>query len=219
MLLFGHIGITLGAAALLINTLPCKGFPKASENEGVESSHHCSEPAATLHGFTSHKILRFAYPGSYFDIGLLSIGSLLPDIIDKPLGLLFFRETFSNGRIFCHTLLFLVLLVMSGLYLYRCHSKTWMLVFSFGTFMHLILDQMWQSPQTLFWPGYGFHFEKTGIANWMPNILHALLTAPEVYVPELAGLVIVIWFMGILLYKRKAYPFVKHGSDSNSYHQ
>lgn len=192
MLLFGHIGITLGVAAILTNTLPYKGFPRGKGNEGMESSRHFSEPATNPPSFTRNKLWRFSYLRSCFDIGLISVGSLLPDIIDKPVGILFFRDTFSSGRIFCHTLLFLMLLVMSGLYLYFRHSKTWLLVLSFGTFTHLILDEMWRSPLTLLWPGYGVQFEKTDIANWMPDILHALLTVPEVYVPELVGAIITI---------------------------
>ncbi len=37
------------------------------------------------------------------------IGSMLPDIIDKPLGGLICKETLGNGRTYAHTLLFLLL--------------------------------------------------------------------------------------------------------------
>ncbi|MFC2010661.1 metal-dependent hydrolase [Chloroflexota bacterium] len=50
---------------------------------------------------------------------------------------------------FTHTLLFFILITLSGLWLYKWRSQTWLLVLSFGVFTHLLLDQMWSSPSTL----------------------------------------------------------------------
>ncbi|WP_418888745.1 metal-dependent hydrolase [Methanothrix soehngenii] len=68
----------------------------------------------------------------------LALGSILPDIIDKPLGLLLFG-TPNMGRTFAHTLLFLLILGAISLRLrdIRLASLTW------GVFIHLILDSMW----------------------------------------------------------------------------
>ena len=44
-----------------------------------------------------------ALPRGGIDYRVLLVGSLLPDIIDKPVGQVLFHDTFSNGRIFCHT--------------------------------------------------------------------------------------------------------------------
>src|SRR3972149_396130 len=44
------------------------------------------------------------------DYRLIVVAAMLPDIIDKPVGQVFFREFFSYGRIFAHTLLFLILI-------------------------------------------------------------------------------------------------------------
>ena len=46
------------------------------------------------------------------------VGALLPDIIDKPVGLFFLREAFGHGRLFSHTLLFPTLVALVGFYLY-----------------------------------------------------------------------------------------------------
>jgi len=128
MLILGHAGITLGAATLLSGALRIK------------------------HSSQDRKVSWFTSLSSYIDIRLLLIGSLLPDIIDKPVGQLFFREIFSQGRIFSHTLLFLVIITMAGYYLYKRRRAVWLLTLSFGTFMHLILDEIWNAPRTLFWP-------------------------------------------------------------------
>jgi membrane-bound metal-dependent hydrolase YbcI (DUF457 family) len=145
------------------------------------------------------------------DIRLLLIGSLLPDIIDKPVGLFFFRDIFSYGRTFCHTLLFLILITLGGLYLYWSHNKTWLLVLSFGTFTHLILDLMWLTPRTLLWPLYGFSFEGFDFSCLMPDIFYALLINPIICIPELVGAAVVIWFVWLLVRREKLLAFLRNG--------
>lgn len=205
MLALGHAGITLGAAALLAEVLANSRSSKTIVNEAEAPPSHHSQVAPR------HKASWLTYLSSRIDIRLLLIGSLLPDIIDKPVGTFFFRETLSNGRIFCHTLLFFILVTVSGIYLYRRYSKTWLLVFSFGTFTHLIFDQMWCTPRTLFWPLFGLSFERTDVSNWIPNIFHALLTNPVVYLPELVGAAILIWFTCLLFRRQKICSLIKHG--------
>jgi len=148
---------------------------------------------------------------SRIDIRTLLVGSLLPDIIDKPIGHWLFKEYFSNGRIFSHTLLFLTLITILGVFYYRYFSKTWFLFLSFGIFMHLILDEMWRTPRTLLWPILGLEFERIGLTDWLGGIWHCLFTDPAVYVPELLGLFIVIWFLWMLLRMRTFYSFTRYG--------
>jgi membrane-bound metal-dependent hydrolase YbcI (DUF457 family) len=151
------------------------------------------------------------------DIRLLLIGSLLPDIIDKPVGMLFFRDTFSNGQIFSHTLLFFAVITLGGLCLYRRRDKTWLLVLSFGTFTHLILDAMWRKPRTLLWPLYGFSFEKIDLTNWLPEKWHIWLTEPTILISEFVGAVVVISFLWLLVRRGKPSPFLRTSKHSTSY--
>jgi inner membrane protein len=187
MLILGHAGITLGAGALLAGAVRSRR----------------SKPTWNLSWFTALS--------SYLDIRLLLIGSLLPDIIDKPVGQYFFRETFSNGRIFSHTLLFLILMTAVGFYLYKRRHQVWLLTLAAGTFVHLILDKMWLAPRTLFWPLLGTAFDRIYLADWVSNILRALMTNPEVFVPEAVGLVILLWFGLSLVFRKKVGAFIKCG--------
>src|SRR4030043_267174 len=88
----------------------------------------------------------FASLSHYLDIRWLLVGSLLPDIIDKPVGQYLFRDTFNNGRIFSHTLLFLIVISAVGFLLLKKYRYKWMLALAAGTFAHLVLDEMWQVP-------------------------------------------------------------------------
>lgn len=206
MLVLGHTGITLGVAVLLSGALP-RVAPQQLE-DGIRPS----SKERTVRGNPSSRVASwFVSLGRRIDIRLLLVGSVLPDIIDKPVGQLLFRETFSNGRIFCHTLLFFILITVAGFLLYRSWGKTWLLIFSFGTFIHLILDEMWLVPEILLWPLYGFAFPKAELTDWMQNIFRALFRNPEVYIPEIVGGIILILFLWVLVRNRRLFSFIGSG--------
>ncbi|MFC1926069.1 metal-dependent hydrolase [Chloroflexota bacterium] len=194
MLLFGHIGITLGTAVLLDTALSKSYSIPTQSNQQPQYTQQTKPPLL-----------------SRIDLRLLLIGALLPDIIDKPVGNVFFQDTFSNGRIFCHTFLFLLLITLAAFYLNRHYGKPWLLVLSFGTFIHLILDQMWMESQTLLWPLYGFAFEKmehTHLLEYWFRIMH---TKPDVYIPEIIGGGILIGFLLVLVRHRNVCIFIRSG--------
>jgi hypothetical protein len=123
MLLFGHVGVTLGI----------------------------------FYG------LSFFIPqlGTIIDPAYLVIGSLLPDLIDKPLGTLIFPSAIANGRMITHTLLFSVTLSLLGIYLYVKIGDIRVFTLAAGSISHLVEDKMWKAPRTLFWPLIGWRFRKS----------------------------------------------------------
>jgi len=211
MLVFGHTGITLGVAVLLARFAAGGRSVRNSELRVIARGQQTSNATTDSNHDETNRASWFERLAYYLDLRLLFIGSLLPDIIDKPVGLFFFRETFGNGRIFGHTFLFLTVLIIIGLFIYRCRSNTWLLVLSFGTFTHLVFDQMWRAPRTLLWPAYGLAFDRGDVTHWTANIFHALLTEPSVYVPELVGVMILIWLAQSLLRRRGVFTFIKYG--------
>jgi|GEM_PF-1559473 len=100
-------------------------------------------------GFAVSLFLAFLYvtkkPIGRFDIRLLFIGAMLPDIIDKPLNM----AGLWAGRGVAHTLLFLVALFMITLYFHRP-------ILSFAAGTHILLDEMYLYPKLAFWPAYGW---------------------------------------------------------------
>jgi len=213
MLLFGHVGITLASTALgfgltdkLCHGITTDGLEEISPtSDGSPSNARPDISMSFLRSLTNHVDIRF-----------LLVGSMLPDIIDKPIGIYLFQEIFSSGRIFSHTLLFLVLLTVAGLLIKRYSGKTWCMALSIGTLFHLVLDQMWQMPKTLLWPILGLGFEKMETANYLGNILYALLEEPGVYVPEIIGFMAFVWFAWELLHRRATIRFLKYGRINNS---
>jgi inner membrane protein len=84
-------------------------------------------------------------------------------------------------------------------------------VLSFGTFTHLVLDQMWLSPRTLFWPLYGYTFERLEFTGFIKQILGILLADPAIYVPEIIGGVVLVVFGWVLVANRKLRAFITTG--------
>jgi inner membrane protein len=187
MNVFGHAGITLGVATLVAGL----------------ANKRLAGPDTKTSWFVSLS--------RYVDIRVLLVGSLLPDIIDKPVGQYFFRETFSNGRIFSHTLLFFIVLAGTSFYLYKRHRQVWMLTLAAGTFLHLVLDAMWATPGTLFWPLLGFHFPRADLDDWLSNIFRELFSHPRDYIPELIGLVVSLLFGLALVFRKKVKAFLYYG--------
>jgi len=196
MLVLGHAGITLGAGVLLNSALIKSGYAPF-KGQSPQSSGRLSW---------------FSSLGSRIDIRILMIGSLLPDIIDKPVGQLLLRNTLDNGRIFSHTLLFLLIITLIGIYLYRARRRNWLLVLSAGTLSHLILDEMWRTPETLFWPLFGFAFQRLeDLTYWLQGIWYVLFHAPSVYIPEVIGAVILLWFTLALVKRGRLFSFLIRG--------
>jgi len=90
------------------------------------------------HSNNASRITRISAIFQSIDYRLVLIGSVLPDIIDKPIGIYLFRETFDNGWVFAHTLLFFLILFLVGLYRYNRNQRTGLLVLAFGSGLHLI---------------------------------------------------------------------------------
>jgi membrane-bound metal-dependent hydrolase YbcI (DUF457 family) len=156
----------------------------------------------------------FASLSRYVDIRWLLVGSLLPDIIDKPVGQYFFRDTFNNGRIFSHTLLFLIVISAVGFYLLKKHHQVWMLALAAGTFTHFVLDEMWKTPATLFWPLLGFSFPTEKLEGWARSIFEALFSDPRVYIPEVVGLAVLLVLGLSIIRRKKVGAFIKYGKVS-----
>ncbi|MFC1945193.1 metal-dependent hydrolase [Chloroflexota bacterium] len=211
MMLLAHLGITLGTAVLFTGGLVSVRHQIDREDTPKASQDRAFYITSIIHRWLYSISSWVTSLGRHIDIRLLLLGAIVPDIIDKPVGQLFFSDAFSNGRIFSHTLLFPIILAAIGCCVYRSRSKPWLMVIAGGSFMHLLLDQMWGAPETLFWPLVGTDFPKEDITGWITNTLDGLIKNPAVFIPELIGAIVLVWFATILLHERKALAFIIRG--------
>lgn len=218
MLFFGHTGISLGIVELLSvafqgSARPARGGTNKKRTPstaaaGAHNPHPVPAGASSLRGIQSAV--------TQIDYRLVLLGSLLPDAIDKPLGMVVMADVFSNGRIFAHTLIFVAALVVAGSYLLLQHGKISGLTLAFASGLHLVFDEMWSQPATLLWPLYGWSFPRGDISNWLANMVHSVLTDPRDYIPEIVGAAILAQLLFRLSTRGELGLFVKTGNLGNS---
>lgn len=207
MLLFGHVGITVG-----VFRVSCI---LSSKRQPLQSAQPDSKPSyeVTTDGRLS-RLSRLrnlvANIACLADYRLVLLGSMLPDIVDKPLWYFTAGGIVTSGRGYAHTLLFNLLLGACGIILLR-RGNTWLLTISLSSLMHLILDQIWNDPVVLWWPLLGqFHAEKTG--DWLAKIIHDLTMKPSVYIPEIVGFLIIVVECIRLARRRNLVDFLRRGT-------
>jgi membrane-bound metal-dependent hydrolase YbcI (DUF457 family) len=203
MFLLAHTGLTLGTALAVQGlALSCnrnKNYKQANlpANDDNIRTARTRLSLSDVTGALARNI----------DIRFLLFGSLLPDIIDKPLGMLHF----GDGRSISHTLLFLMLFLVIGLVLYARKKWKRVLVISGGIFTHLIFDSMWLNTATLFWPFASSRFVSANDSAWIQDWTQSLVHNPNIFLYEIAGFVILAYFAWWLIKQKKIREFIKKG--------
>ena len=190
MLLFGHVGITLGATLAAHGTAALGALALRREGRAVEPAASAAAPIIGRR--------RVSSPARWIDYRLILLGSLLPDIMDKPLAIWLHV---GGGRAIAHTLVFAGLLALAGIIVYAWRRGIGLLCLCFASIMHLVLDQMWLDHRTLFWPAYGWSFYAVD-TGWMASLrkwLNTLANEPGAYVPEIVGALLLGVFVLFML--------------------
>jgi len=131
-------------------------------------------------------IARYAFRDDRMDLRMLVLGALLPDLIDTPIGLIFYGHL-GGVRLVTHGLL-LAAAVMVVVVLSTSrgrHRKAWMPL-AIGLLLHVVLDAMWLDPETLWWPLFGWEFSSAGPEN-VGDYVVDVLTDWRVWSGEVVG--------------------------------
>ena len=150
-------------------------------------------------------------PAIFFDFRLVVIGSIIPDILDKPLGFFLIPELLNgNLRTIGHGGLFALAFLLVGLAANFAIRNPQILVMAAASAAHLVLDKMWLQRDTLLWPIFGLQFPQgtTSLSEYMWFHLRALMS-PQPLDFVTAGIVLalaayVVVSSGVLV-------FFKHG--------
>lgn len=199
MQFFAHIGITLGTAwvaqqaatRIRSGVLRLKPGYVAANTSGDSTTDMGSSQRSTT---------------SWLDYRFLLLGSLLPDIIDKPLGLIY-----GGGRDLCHSLFFTILILAVGVFLYRLRKSPWLLCIALGCIVHVLLDSMWLYKSSFFWPlfGWGFQHPDLSIGTWIDQTVISPISKPSGYIPEAIGFITLGLFYFGLVRNGKISRFIK----------
>ncbi len=145
------------------------------------------------------------------DYRLVAVGAMLPDVADKPLGIYLLRKQLRNGRIYGHTLLLSLGLVVAGSLLTgRWRHRLRSLGLGVGT--HLIADDVMSTPRTLFWPLGGLRFpQDRHLEGWGWKMVRRYYSDPQTMMSEALSAVVVLAVSGHLLRRRRLVRFLLSG--------
>jgi len=132
--------------------------------------------------------VRYAFGDPAMDLRWVMLGSLLPDLIDKPVGSVLCHSHFGAHRLYGHTLLLPALVLGAALVLTRRRSRARkaMIVLVVGWLLHLVLDGVWTEPGSVLWPLFGWSFPETDPSALLP-LLRSMVRSPTVWLGEGVG--------------------------------
>lgn len=139
-------------------------------------------------------IVRYVFRDPKMDLRWILVGSLLPDVIDKPIGSILFRDTFGSHRLFAHAVVFPVVLL--GVVMIATRRATALrrgaIGIVIGCFIHLLLDGVWTNPETFLWPFFGFEFPRVAGSEF-GTLVRRMLESPMVWLGEGLGAAYLIY--------------------------
>ncbi len=147
------------------------------------------------------------------DFRIVIIAAILPDIIDKIVGLIILKEEISNGRLFTHSIVITGIFSICLLVFAKIKSGHIIksLFYTSPLYFHLLLDRMWEEPPTLFWPLLGTSFPRLDIE--ISDYFTLLLSNPYIFVGEILGVLIILTLLirYRLFIREQFFNFLKDG--------
>ena len=139
-------------------------------------------------------IVRYVFRDPNMDLRWVLAGSVLPDVIDKPIGSIFFHDTFGTHRLFAHALVFPValLIVVMGLTRRSTARRRGAIGLVIGCFVHLLLDGVWITPETFLWPFFGLEFPRVAGSEF-GTLVRNMVASPMVWLGEGLGIAYLVY--------------------------
>lgn len=133
-------------------------------------------------------LFRWVFRDPKVDVRFLFMGALLPDILDLPVGSVFF----STGELWAHSLLVPSAFMAAVLIATRRgrRRRAWMAV-GVGWLFHLLLDGMWVNEEVFLWPFFGDI--PSGSSPFWAGAWERALSDPWRWVKEAIGLGYLAW--------------------------
>jgi len=136
------------------------------------------------------RVLESSFQSPWVDYRLLLVASLLPDLIDKPIGYLLGAHPIFSGRNYGHSLLFLLILLIAAVVQWYYRNSFTVLILCIGTLLHDSFD---------FISHHG---------DWADR---ALFSTTILMVSEIVGGCILIYFFTNLALHNKVAHFIRTG--------
>lgn len=131
---------------------------------------------------------RYVFRDPGMDLRWVAVGSLLPDLIDKPIGSIMFHDIFGTHRLVAHSIVFPVIVLAAVLTVTRrgSASRSAAIGVVIGSLFHLVLDGAWADPAAFWWPALGAGFPEVADSAFVP-LLRRMVADPWVWAGEAVG--------------------------------
>ena len=117
-------------------------------------------------------------------------GSIIPDLIDKSLGLLF-PSVLSSGRTVFHSLGLVLVILLFTLMFFRSNLRLLGVAVAGAILLHQVFDEMWTLPANWFYPLLG-PFQGSMIPDYVLTYFWLEITNPSEWVFMFGSVVILI---------------------------
>ena len=117
-------------------------------------------------------------------------GSIIPDLIDKSLGLLF-PPVLSSGRTVFHSLGLVLVILLFTLMFFRSNLRLLGVAVAGAILLHQVFDEMWTLPANWFYPLLG-PFQGSMIPDYVLTYFWLEITNPSEWVFMFGSVVILI---------------------------
>lgn len=131
---------------------------------------------------------RYAFRDPRMDLRWVLVGSILPDLIDKPIGSVLFNESLGTDRLIAHAVVFPVLsmAVVIAVTNRGTGLRKGLIGLVIGCLFHLVLDGAWSDPEAFWWPFFGVDFPLRAESAFGP-LVRRMISDPLVWAGEAVG--------------------------------
>lgn len=191
MLIAGHIGLTVGVVKI---------YEKMTKKNSTKDSN-------------------------FIDYRIVVLGSILPDIIDKPLVQIIYGLRNHDGHLIAHSFIFSALLIALGIIIFFTKKNKNVLLLGICSLIHQLFDKAISMPNIFLLPNVNSsNFILLKRLEFVHNITLPIYTRfpylrdtmtyfekPYVFISEVIGFIIIVYFIWKLLKSKKCMEFLKHG--------
>ncbi len=139
-------------------------------------------------------LVRYVFRDPRMDLRWVLVGSILPDLIDKPIGSVLFHDQLGSDRLAAHAVVFPVAAMFVVLAATSRGSalRKGLIGLVIGSLFHLVLDAAWADPEAFWWPFFGLDFPPRTDSAIGP-LLERMITDPLVWAGEAVGLAYLVY--------------------------
>lgn len=146
----------------------------------------------------------------HIDYRFVLIGAILPDIIDKTTEIFVNHRIQFSGRLYGHTLLFSLILMIIGMISNFKRINT----FTIGlcSLIHIMIDGLWIMPKSFFFPMFGVNLLSHNDFVKVPYLTAFFNSSAYLITGELiGGFLLYVFFEKTFRNKTYLRSFLKHG--------